>query len=649
MATPKVSIVTPSFNQARFLPQTLHSVREQDYPNIEHIVVDGGSTDGTLEILRATPQIRWVSEPDRGQAHALNKGFALASGEILAWLNSDDTMDRNAVSTAVAAMQRTGADMVYGDLEIVGEHGEILRDFYGVAFDLRILLYGINFVGQQSVFFRRELLSRTGPLREDFDNAFDYELWLRFALHGKCVYVPGLRAQIRKHATAKSIARDRVTHRDIARIRAEYWARGGLPRFLRCRPFFWSVNYSYRLKRWLRIRKAPGKPRILMFGYLPPPHFGPATAYESLMRSGFARRFAVTFVDLTLARTVDELQTFTWRKLGRLFKVLAVELSHLLTRRFDYCCYPVAFNRNAFLKDALLLLLARMFGVQTVVWAHGNNLPDFRAGSPRWLQWIIDRTCGRARAAIVLGERLRFNFEKHLPAERIFVAPYGIETPPQPAPTVRKSREVCVLYLGNLIAEKGVHVLLQAIPKIVSARPDVRFRFAGAWWRQDDRKKAEDIIRDAGIGPYVEFKGVVAGDAKWQLLAESDILAFPTFYYFETFGLVLLEALWAGLAVVTTRRVAIPEIIQDGVNGLFVNEQDADDLAEKLLRLVNDASLRQRMYNANRQRFQQHYTHEHFGARMITVFEALTAANTQCRHKSSGQARRAAGNASTTR
>jgi glycosyltransferase involved in cell wall biosynthesis len=252
-STPKVSVITPSYNQARFLPETLQSVRSQDYPNIEHIVVDGGSTDGSVEVLRQAPGIRWVSERDRGQVDAINKGFAMASGEVLAWLNSDDTLDPRTVSLAVAALERTGADMVYGDVEIVDEHGKLLKVSHGIPFDYRVLLYGIDYIGQQTVFFRRELLQHAGPLREEYDNGFDYELWLRFATHGELVYVPELRAQIRWHEAAKSVARAGVTRTDGDRLRAEYWERGGWPAFFQRRPWFLALNYGYRLKRKLIV------------------------------------------------------------------------------------------------------------------------------------------------------------------------------------------------------------------------------------------------------------------------------------------------------------------------------------------------------------------------------------------------------------
>ena len=363
----------------------------------------------------------------------------------------------------------------------------------------------------------------------------------------------------------------------------------------------------------------------MLFGYRPPPYFGPSVTYQALMRSEFPRRFDVTFININVVESIGGLEKFRLAKLLKLVRFLVAELFYLLTRRFDYCCYPISFNRNAFLKDALLLRLPRWFGVPTVLYAHGNNLPDFYAKSSPRLQRFVDRTIARADAAIVMGENLRFNFERWLPPERIFVVGSGIE--PAPAlPTVGKLEDgLTVLYLGNLIREKGVFVLLEAIPKVLAKRNNVQFVFAGEWWREPDRLEAEQLIRQNGIGGNVRFAGVVTGDAKSRLLATADVLAFPTHYFYEAHPLVLLEAMQAGLPVVTTRRAAIPEIIQDGINGFLVREQDPSDLTTRLLQLLDDQALRERIGQANRQRFRDFYSHERYGERMIRVFEELSA------------------------
>jgi glycosyltransferase involved in cell wall biosynthesis/GT2 family glycosyltransferase len=628
MPSLKVSIITPSFNQARFLPETLASVRAQKYPAIEHIVVDGGSTDGSVEILRAAPGIRWVSERDRGQVDAINKGFALATGEILAWLNSDDTMSPDAVSTAVAELERTGADLVYGDVRIIDEDGTHLRMFYGIPFDYRALLYGIDYIGQQSAFFRRTLLEKAGPLRTEFDNAFDYELWLRMARHGRLVYVPQLRGQIRRHAAAKSVALAQRTWSETDRIRREYWPTGGLPLLLAQRPFAVLVNWYYRLKRIRRIRKTSRtshQPRLLVFGYLPPPIYGPAITYQALLRSSFPERFDVSFVNLNVVRDYRELQVFHWRKLALLGRQIGLELWHLATQRFEFVFYPVSLNRNAFLKDVLFLAIARAFRAPIVLYGHGNHLPEFRDESPGWLQGLIDWAIRGAVAATVPGKNLRFNFLNHLRDDQVFAVPNGIEVPaPLPAAAKQPGR-FTVLYLGNLVREKGVFAILDAIPLARARCPGAHFVFAGAWWSASDGAEADRLVRDRNLSSCVEFTGMVTGTRKWEIVSQGDVLVFPTFYHPETLGQVLLEAMGAGLPVITTRRAAIPEIVEEGVNGLFVAEQNPGDLAEKIVTLANDPALRARMAEANRRKYASFYTVEHYGQRMAAVFDELLA------------------------
>jgi glycosyltransferase involved in cell wall biosynthesis len=204
---PLVSIVTPSLNQARYLREALDSVRAQTYPHVEHVVVDGGSTDGTTEILRDYPGLDWTSEPDGGQSDALNKGFARARGAVLGWLNADDAYLPHAVAEAVAALQAHGAGLVYADVTRVNDDGVDPRRIRSRRpFDLwRELNEGCG-IYSPSVFFTREALEAAGPLDENLHLTMDYDLWLRIARRFPVVGVDAVWAVQRIHDEAKTVA-----------------------------------------------------------------------------------------------------------------------------------------------------------------------------------------------------------------------------------------------------------------------------------------------------------------------------------------------------------------------------------------------------------------------------------------------------------
>ncbi len=204
---PLVTVVTPSLNQAKYLDLTIKSVLDQDYPRIEHIVVDGGSTDGTLELLENYPHLIWVSEPDGGQADAVNKGFQQASGEILGWLNSDDLYLPGAVSKAAAHLRRAPADLVYGDYVEIDELGEELEAMRVPGFDLDFSLNVRNVIPQPATFIRRSVLDSVGMLDTSYRYAMDYEFWIRIARAGcRIDHVPEFWACFRRHSTSKSVA-----------------------------------------------------------------------------------------------------------------------------------------------------------------------------------------------------------------------------------------------------------------------------------------------------------------------------------------------------------------------------------------------------------------------------------------------------------
>lgn len=206
-----VSIITPSFNQVKYLEKTIQSVLGQDYPDIEYIIIDGASTDGSQDIIRKYEDklAHWVSEPDLGQTDAINKGFALAKGDVLAWLNSDDTLEPHAVAEAIAFLQEhPDVGMVYGDGNFIDADDNVIGKFPSAQTDYTRLRQGYVHICQQASFFRADLWKQVGPLDPEFYFAMDYDLWVRLAEVSPLVYYPRLWANFRLHGDAKTISAD---------------------------------------------------------------------------------------------------------------------------------------------------------------------------------------------------------------------------------------------------------------------------------------------------------------------------------------------------------------------------------------------------------------------------------------------------------
>lgn len=203
---PRVSITTPSYNQVHYIEETIRSVLLQGYPNQEYMIIDGGSTDGSIEVIRRyAPWLTyWVSESDRGQAEAINKGWSRTSGDIMAYLNSDDIYVPGTIAAAVVALQNNPqVEMIYSDCQIIDSHSRVVDSMRGREFSLTGH-FRHNLIPQPTMFFRRSVLPTIGLLDPSLQYTLDYEFCLRVGQRYKLKRIPGVLARFRTHQGTKS-------------------------------------------------------------------------------------------------------------------------------------------------------------------------------------------------------------------------------------------------------------------------------------------------------------------------------------------------------------------------------------------------------------------------------------------------------------
>ena len=217
---PLISIITPSYNQAQYLEDTIQSVLHQDYPNLEFIIVDGSSTDGSQEIIRqySDKLAWWVSEPDQGQADAINKGLRKANGEIVAWLNSDDLYLPGAVSSAIDAFKMNpAAGVIYGDAVSADADGRLLNKLCFSNWNTLDFLK-FNIICQPAVFMKRSYLEEIGYLDSSYHFFLDHQLWIRLSRVTDFIHHPEFWAVSRYHPEAKNVTMASQSGREVIRI-----------------------------------------------------------------------------------------------------------------------------------------------------------------------------------------------------------------------------------------------------------------------------------------------------------------------------------------------------------------------------------------------------------------------------------------------
>jgi glycosyltransferase involved in cell wall biosynthesis len=257
---PKISIVTVSYNQGKFIEDNIKSVIEQNYPNIEHIVIDAGSTDSTLEILKKYDKhLNWLSEPDKGQTNGLNKGFKKATGDIIGWFNSDDRMPPNTLKYVASFFNKHPTEIgVVGNINLITEEGNYVRTVTGESYKYQMMVNRRRGVTQPSTFFKRIVFDKIGYLDENLDYIMDFDFFLRLSKLKDIPHVNQSLADFRLQKEAKTtngLVNFRREHIKIARKHsASYFSEGILS------DLFVIITDPFRRVKWIRnlIRRLKG-------------------------------------------------------------------------------------------------------------------------------------------------------------------------------------------------------------------------------------------------------------------------------------------------------------------------------------------------------------------------------------------------------
>ncbi|HTJ11365.1 MAG TPA: glycosyltransferase family 4 protein [Dinghuibacter sp.] len=350
------------------------------------------------------------------------------------------------------------------------------------------------------------------------------------------------------------------------------------------------------------------KPSILFVLHLPPPTHGASMVGKYIHDSALVRSlFDADFVNLTTSTALNATGNIVKGTLSIQWRVLRA----LRRKRYDLCYVTLNASGKGFYKDLAIVMLLKLFRVPLIYHFHNKGV----AGSGKK---ALYRFAFRKASVILLSDRLYPDIAEYVPRERVSICPNGVPASPvvsAPGPGFR------MLFLSNMMASKGVYVLLEACALLRDL--DFRCDFVGAW---SDVSSAdfESSVERLGLTGKIKAHGKQYGPDKEAFFRQADVFVFPTFYHNECLPLVLLEAMQAGLPVISTPEGAIADVVLEGVTGLLVPQRDAVALSTAIRRVFSDAAERQRMGGNGRERYEAHFTMEKFETTFTDILKRQT-------------------------
>ncbi len=369
-------------------------------------------------------------------------------------------------------------------------------------------------------------------------------------------------------------------------------------------------------------------PKILFITPLPPPVHGSAMVSQYIKESRLVQEtFDCYFVNLSTSRRMDEIGKRGLKKIFRFIGSYFAVFFKLLTHRYDLCYLAITCHGVGFLKDAPFVLLCKLFGRRVVIHQHNKGMSGCVDRWPyRWLLPLVYRNT----RVILLSWHLYPDIERVVSREQVLICPNGIPEIPESENIPKRNNAVPrLLFLSNLIPSKGVYVLLDACKILKDKGLQFVCNFVGGETKEISRQVFEAEVHKRGLDEVVAYLGPKYGTEKNGLFRNSDLFMFPT--YNETFGLVNLEAMQYQLPIVSTDEGAIPDIIEDGVNGFICKRKEVNGVVQATEKLLHDVTLREQMGRHGYETYCKEFTLDRFEQRFVEIVKkCLTGGGKNC-------------------
>ncbi|MGE0568506.1 MAG: glycosyltransferase family 4 protein [Bacteroidia bacterium] len=361
--------------------------------------------------------------------------------------------------------------------------------------------------------------------------------------------------------------------------------------------------------------------KVIIVGKLPPPYFGPAIATEIILNSDLNKHYNLLHLDTRLNDDMQTMGKLSFNKIVKTFSIYSNYLKLLKQNNVKIVLIPIAQETFGLLKDSVLIILGRLYKKKIIIHLRGSSLLTWYQSRNFILQAYIKSKLSKADSAIVLGESLRYIFQPFLATDKIFVVPNGANISfPKKEPS---SSKVNLLYFANLMANKGADLLLNALkdlPKEITMQ--VSCTVTGRWKNEEFRRLCFDIVNHNNLP--VLFESPKSGVDKFKQFINADIFIFPPRAP-EGHPWVIVEAMAAGLPIITTDQGAIKECVIHGENGFIVETNSHEGIKQKIIELVTNPEIRKKMANQSRLLYEERYTEDKMIENLKSVFDITLA------------------------